>query len=470
MIGTYAGFLTLGVIGAMLLLGILLRAKVPFFQSYLVPAAILGGVVGFILVNSGVTNLTTDQFLPFTMHAFNISFMSLCLINPDPQSSYKSSGKEYLRGSLWMTFIWAASFALQAIAGGMAIWGYNLFTGNELNLSYGFLVTHGFTQGPGQGMALGGLWENNFGLADGRNLGLIYANIGFIVAFIVGVPIARFIVRKGLNMNKEASINPEFLRGIFVDKKKHVIGHETTHASNIDTLAVHVAVLGVAYFITYYWLTWASVALKDIPGVGPLCNFGFFFLHGLVVCIILRFIMNKLGFGNLLSPGVQKHITGVAVDVMLVASFMSTKLSVLTTYIAPIAVVCIVVAACTFAMIWFFGRRLMHLGPERMITQMGCCFGATANGLLLLRIVDPDYSTSVSLELAFFNVAIVAATFPMLGILAPIIPSLSPGMVMFWYLLGLMAAFTCIHLAGKLRLGGKAPIQASGSPVATSAN
>jgi len=47
MLDTYAGFLTLGVIGAMLLLGVFLRAKVKFFQSYLVPAAILGGVVGF---------------------------------------------------------------------------------------------------------------------------------------------------------------------------------------------------------------------------------------------------------------------------------------------------------------------------------------------------------------------------------------------------------------------------------------
>jgi len=460
MLDTYAGFLTLGVIGAMLLLGVFLRAKVKFFQSYLVPAAILGGVVGFFLVNSGVTGLTTEQFLPFTMHAFSISFMSLCLINPDSKSSYKSSGKEYLRGGMWMTLVWTASFALQAIVGGLAIWGYNIFSASDLNLSYGFLVTHGFTQGPGQGMALGGMWETNYGLADGRNLGLIYANIGFIAAFIVGVPIARFIVRKGLNMNKEASITPEFLRGIFEDRKKHAIGYETTHASNIDTLAIHVAVLGIAYFITYFWLSWANVNLKGIPGIGPLCNWGFFFLHGLVVCLLIRFVMNKLGCGHLLSPGIQKHITGLAVDVMLVASFMSTKFSVLSAYIGPIVIVCIAVSVVTFFMIWYFGRKLVHLGPERMIAQMGCCFGATANGLLLLRILDPDYSTSVSLELAFFNVAIVATTFPMLGILAPIVPSLSPTTVIAYYLLGLVIALGCIHVAGRLRLDKEPVLEA----------
>ncbi|KAF1076344.1 sodium/glutamate symporter [Halodesulfovibrio sp. MK-HDV] len=450
MLGTYQGFMTLGVIGAMLLVGIFIRANIKIFQQYLVPAAILGGIAGFILVNSGMGDLSSESFLPFTMHAFNISFMSLCLTT---STSSKSSRKEYLRGSMWMTLIWTASFALQAAAGAAAIWGYNLFSPNFLDPAYGFLVTHGFTQGPGQGLAIGGMWENNFGLADTRVLGLIYANIGFIVAFIMGVPVARWVVGKNFNTNKKAKITEEFLRGIYTDKKKHAIGHETTHPSNIDTLAVHVAILGVAYFITYHWLSWAVPNLKDVPGIGTMCSWGFFFLHGLVVCLIIRFIMTKLGCVHLLDSGVQKHITSLSVDVMLVASFMSVKLSILTAYIVPILLVCIAATTVTFILIWTCGRKLKHLGPERMITQFGCCCGATANGLLLLRIVDPDYSTSVSMELAFFNVAIVVATFPMLCLLAPIIPSMSALTVMGCYLLYGVAAIIGIHFLGGLSFG-----------------
>ncbi len=455
MLETYQGFLTLGVIGAMLLVGILLRAKIKIFQSYLVPGAILGGVVGFFLVNSGVGGLKTESFLPFTMHAFSISFMSLCLTNPDPTSEFKTSRKEYLRGGMWMTLIWTASFAFQAATGALVIWGYNLLSSETLAPAYGFLVTHGFTQGPGQGLAIGGMWEKNFGLADTRILGLIYANIGFVVAFIMGVPVARWVVSRKLNVNKKASITEEFLRGIYADKKKHVIGHETTHSANIDTLAVHIAVLGVAYFITYHWLDWAVANLKGIPGIGTLCSWGFFFLHGLVVCLIIRFIMNKLGCGHLLNFGVQKHITGLAVDVMLVSSFMSVKFSVLAQYIIPVILVCIATTLVTFVLIWSFGRRLNTLGPERMIAQFGCCCGATANGLLLLRILDPDYSTSVSLELAFFNVAIVATTFPMLGLLAPIVPSMAGSTVFGLYLLYGFVTLFAIYFLGRMRLEKK---------------
>lgn len=445
MLGTYQGFLTLGIIGAMLLIGILLRAKIKIFQSYLVPAAILGGIAGFILVNSGVGNLSSDSFLPFTLHAFNISFMSLCLTAP---SSNNSSRKEYLRGSMWMTLIWTASFALQAAAGAGAIWAYNIFSPDTLEPAYGFLVTHGFTQGPGQGLAIGGMWEKEFGLADTRVLGLIYANIGFIIAFILGVPVARWVVSRKFNTNKKAEITPDFLRGIYTNKKQHAIGYETTHASNVDTFAVHIAVLGVAYFITYHWLSWAVPNLKDIPGIGPLCSWGFFFLHGLVVCLLIRFAMTKLGCAHLLDGGVQKHLTSLSVDIMLVASFMSVKLSILTAYIVPILLVCIAATFVTFTLIWICGRKLTHLGPERMITQFGCCCGATANGLLLLRIVDPDYSTSVSMELAFFNVAIVVTTFPMLCLLAPVIPSMSSLTVLGCYLLYGIGTIVGIHFLG----------------------
>lgn len=452
MLETYNGFLTLGFLGAMLLVGILLRAKIKIFQTYLVPAAILGGVVGFIIVNTGIGGMTSEQFLPFTLHAFSISFMSLCLTNPDSDSSYATSRKEYFRGGMWMTLVWTASFALQALAGALALGGYNLFSGDTLNFAYGFLVTHGFTQGPGQGLAIGGIWETKYGVADARTLGLIYANVGFLVAFLIGVPVARWLVGRNLNTNKKARITDEFLSGLYKDRKKHAIGYETTHSSNVDTLAVHVAILGVAYLITYHWLSWASVNLNEMPVLGVFFNFGFFFLHGLGVCLILRFLMNRLGFGHLLNPGIQKHLTGLAVDIMLVASFMSVKLSVLSAYIVPVLLVSIAAAGTTFALIWYFGRKLTHLGPERMIAQFGCCCGATANGLLLLRILDPDYSTSVSLELAFFNVAIVATTFPMLALLAPVLPSLSPMAAFGGYFACLVAAVVCIHFAGNLRL------------------
>lgn len=40
-------------LGIMLMLGVFLRAKVRFFQRILFPASIIGGLIGFVLVNAG---------------------------------------------------------------------------------------------------------------------------------------------------------------------------------------------------------------------------------------------------------------------------------------------------------------------------------------------------------------------------------------------------------------------------------
>lgn len=458
MLATYDGFLILGLIGFMLMIGVLLRAKIKLFQNYMIPSAIIGGVVGFFLINSGLTSFTSKDFLPFTMHAFNISFMSLCLTNPDSTSKTKSSKKEYLRGGMWLTLIWTASFGLQAIVGALAINGYNVFSGDSLSTAYGFLSTHGFTQGPGQALAIGGIWEETYGTADASVVGLIYANVGFLTAFLVGVPVARKFVTAGKNSNKKARINRDFLKGIYTDKKENIIGHETTHSSNIDTFAIHIAILGIAYFITYHWLVFAGEHFSTIPGIGNLTKFGFFFLNGLVVCLIMRFIMNKLGFGNLLDTGIQKHITGASVDIMLAASIMSVNLMVLTAYIVPVLIVSLSIAVATFFMIWFFSKHLNHLSPERTIAALGCSYGATANGLLLLRILDPDYSTSVSMELAFFNAALTVTCFAQMGILGPSIPGMSPLTAGAWYALSVVLACIGLIYLGRMEIDQTAEI------------
>ena len=42
------------------------------------------------------------------------------------------------------------------------------------------------------------------------NFGLIYASVGFIIAFVVGIPIAKWALRKKFNENNEVSLSQEF--------------------------------------------------------------------------------------------------------------------------------------------------------------------------------------------------------------------------------------------------------------------
>jgi glutamate:Na+ symporter, ESS family len=59
------------------------------------------------------------------------------------------------------------------------------------------------------------------------------------------------------------------------------------------------------------------------------------------------------------------------------------------------------------------------------VTVFGCCCGSTGSGLLLLRILDPDLSTPIARELAFFNIAILFIGFHVLTVMAPVLPGFS---------------------------------------------
>ena len=99
-------------------------------------------------------------------------------------------------------------------------------------------------------MALGSLWENQMGITHAINFGLIYASVGFIVAFTVGVPVARWAVREGLNANRNARIDKEFVSGILNPQARLSAGEQVTHPANVDSLAFHLAILGLAYILT----------------------------------------------------------------------------------------------------------------------------------------------------------------------------------------------------------------------------
>ena len=417
-------FMVFGAMCIMLLIGVLLRAKVRFFQNAMVPSSLIGGVLGFILVSlgwlkfpamdgSGWITIQSKDFIPFAFHAFNISFISLCLT----RSENGGSRSKVIKGGLWLSFAWSLSLTLQALVGAGTVFLYNLVTGSDISVYLGYLVTHGFTQGPGQGLAIGGAWAKGFQIPDAPTMGLIWATAGFVAAYLIGVPFARQFVKKGLNANKRSKIDPEFLSGI-LNKDTHIEGgRETTHSAATETLAYHLGIIGVVYIITYFEINFASRFIKHL-----LFSYPLFFFHGLVWAVIIRKIMDKIGIGHITDPGIQKRITGMSVDFLLVSSIMAVSVTVLTKYIVVIILVTLAVTAVTFFMINLFRRRLSELGPERAVSSFGCCCGSTASGLLLLRILDADYSTGVGLELAFFNIAILFTTFPILMLMAPQLP------------------------------------------------
>ena len=422
---SFHGVLAFAFLGCMLLSGTILRARIGWLQQALVPASLIGGVIGFILIALGFAyGYRSSDFAPFTFHFFTLSFMSLVLTKgrDNPDSSVTTGGS-------WLSMVWVMSLVLQALIGLLVIVAYNQVSQGGLSEFLGLLVTHGFTQGPGQAMALGSLWENQMGITHAINFGLIYASVGFIVAFTVGVPVARWAVREGLNANRNARIDKEFVSGILNPQARLSAGEQVTHPANVDSLAFHLAILGLAYILTDAYIDFMHpfVSLLQVGEINFAVIFthNMFFFHGLVVCVILRALLNRFELGHFIDDDSQRRITGTSVDFMVVATIMSIQFALLAEYVIPILAVCLAVTAGTAALCFMFGRNLSKLGVERALTAFGCCCGSTGSGILLLRMLDPDLSTPIARELAFFNVAILFLAFHVLTVMAPILPGFS---------------------------------------------
>lgn len=428
---TFHGIIGFALMVTMLLAGTLLRKWVPLLRNALVPASIIGGVIGFAVLSFGlVPGYSASDFVALTFHFFTLSFMSLCLTGSSKNTAL--SGGSIFVGGLWLTLIWVISLGAQGVLGYGVIAAYDQVTGSDLSVFLGAIVTHGFTQGPGQALTYGGIWEKEFGIQNAAQVGLIYASLGFIVAFAVGVPMAKWMVRKGLNANKASKIDGDFLSGFYTPQAQPEAGRQVTHPANLDSLAYHICLLGLGYLLTHLWLLWIrDVAAGFTPwglNLSVLFSHNLFFLHGLVVCVIIRWAIDRAGLARYVNDESMKHITGGAVDFMVVGTLMSIKFSVLGALLVPILLVTAVITAFTAALCMWLGRRSGKLGYERAVTIFGCCCGSTGSGLLLLRMVDADFSTSVAKELAFYNIAIVVATFHVLFIFAPMAPSMSAGM------------------------------------------
>jgi len=453
MADTFGGVLAFAFLACMILVGTILRANVKFLQTALVPAALIGGIVGFVLLALGWSfGYTSEDFTAFTFHFFTLSFMSLCLTGAEK----KQSGDSVVIGAGWLSGIWTMSLVTQALVGLLVISLYNGISGEDLSIYLGAIATHGFTQGPGQALAMGSIWQGEFGIDMAVDFGLIYASAGFIISFLIGVPIARYFVKNQMNSDQNARIDRAFLTGLQGENSELSAGKQITHPGNVDSLVFHISILGLAYLLTdqYLMLVQPLASQVELFGVnmGIIFSHNLFFFHGLVVCMIMRSIMDKFGWGRFIDNETQRHVTGSAVDLMVVATVMSIKFALLTAYIVPILLVCLAVTVVTALLCFGLGRGHTSYGPERMITVFGCCCGSTGSGLLLLRILDPGLRSPIARELAFFNVIILFVTLHILAVMAPVLPGFSLQTIFIVYLgTGIVGFFSVQWLGKRLR-------------------
>ncbi|MCI8455448.1 MAG: sodium:glutamate symporter [Lachnospiraceae bacterium] len=419
--------LAFGYSSIMLCFGILLRAKIPFLRSMLVPASVIAGILGFFFMNcvSGMgisVGTDTSMFSAIVNHLFTVSFISISLTRT-PKENGKTIGN-VLHGALGLGLVWCLLYALTPLTGAGIIyfWGKNV----NMNPLYGMLIPFAFCQGPGQSAAYGAIFEQ-YGWSNASTVAIALSAIGFIMAFLVGIPAAKLGIKKGIAKNC-SKIDDAILKGYYTkEEQTKFMVKDTTHNGNIETLAFHFALIGVCYILA----VGISKVLGKLPGFLGSSMSSMMFMNGMYAAYIVKFIMDKLHLDFLQENVLQSKITGFTADYLVVCAFMSVSVSVIQHWLIPILVLAIVSTILTVITCFYFGQRFGGENDfERLLGLYGTCTGTVPSGIALIRMVDSDFRTTTAIELGACNLTMLASTPVYLFILALASGSLEMGVTL----------------------------------------
>jgi ESS family glutamate:Na+ symporter len=379
----------------LLAVGKIARVKVRYFQRLYLPSAVIGGIIGLIIVQitgDGLNNWTAGwTSLPGFL--INIVFATLFMGAAIPSLSviWKRAASQLAYGQIVAWGQWVIGLGLVMIVLG------SFFKIPDL---FGAVLPIGFEGGHG---TAGGLRDTfiQLGWSEGSDFSLASATAGIISAIITGIALINWAAKKGYvcNFRHPDEMTVDELAGLYPVGKRPSAGQQTVSADSIDSVALHLAIIGIAVFIGYSIKVvlmaiesqfFRDTEVKLFAGfpLFPLCMIG-----GLIVQL---YISRRAR----ISPVDQKtmqRLGGTALDFLVVAAISTIRIEVIAKGIIPFAIIVVGGIAWNIFCVMVLAKRMLpNYWFERAIAEMGKSMGVTATGLLLLRIVDPEQNTEAA--------------------------------------------------------------------------
>ena len=397
--------LSFAVLCVLLGIGHLLRMKIGLLQRLYLPSSVVAGILGLVVVQC-CGALGAPVPAEWTagwgkLPGFLINIVFACLLMgvtvPSIGTLWRRSGPQLAYG--------------QIVAWGQYAVGVGLFLAvirlawSHLPAMFGGVLPVGFEGGHG---TAGGMAEvfKTYGWEAGKDFALASATAGIVSAVVIGMALVNWAARRGYlkSTARVDDLPPEERSGIVPESRRVPAGRVTISPGVIGTLSFHLMIVGFAVLIGWglrsglrylSTLTGNTTFIDIMRGfpLFPLCMLG-----GLAIQISAqRFDTRKL-----IDGGVTKLIMNAALDFLVVAAIATIRVEVLREGLA--AFLALVVAGIVwnvFCVTWLARRLLPDAWFERAIAEMGQSMGVTATGVLLLRVVDPEYETPAAEAFAF---------------------------------------------------------------------
>ncbi|MBE6355509.1 MAG: sodium:glutamate symporter [Lentisphaerae bacterium] len=376
----------------LLFFGKLIRMALPILQRLYLPSSVIGGAVGLLILT------LFGEYLPAGVISgmgklpgflINVIFAALFLgtVTPKLGQIFKMALPQLCMGQL---------LAWGQYAIGLGLAGFILAPLFGVHPAFGNLLEIGFEGGHGTVGGLAESFANNW--PDGKDLGLTVATGGMIFGILLGMALINWALNRGI-ISSVRTFNdraPAEKIGVYDAEKRPSAGKQTVFSDSIDSLAWHIAMIGISILLGYAMLKGLQyLEVTVLPDCKTRLFNGFpLFPLCMIGGVIIQLLFQKFNAGHLIDHGQMQRLSGASLDFLVVAAVATIKLSVVAQNWLPLVIMMaagvlwsvlltLYVAPKLFKQAWF----------ECAIAEFGQGLGVTATGLMLLRTVDPESKT-----------------------------------------------------------------------------
>ena len=452
----WALLVQIGLLLLFLLVGNILRRKIPILRKCHIPSALIGGAI--LLVVKLITNAITKsagvsfEFVNdgvmqvITYHSLAIGFAAISLRTEKAKTRTRRTqvfefgalqgGTYMLQAGLGLaitivmflftkpgqngisymfnvvsTWTSKSEFITNIINGIKDFLQPLLESNNVISYVCGLILPLGFGQGPGNALT----WDINYTntpatlFSGNGSFGLSLASIGFIVASVFGVIYINVQKKRGLLTPRTRDDSEGMSVSEFQDPD------EIPDNESVDKFTIQLGFVAVAYALAFGFM-----CLLSLNSFLNTLAWGFNFLWASLAAILVKFIVKQLRKKKIMNRGYinnyqMDRVSGFFFDLMIVAGVAAIEIDDIKNYIVPIVVLSIVGAFATLIYIRKVTKNCFRgFENESFLMAFGTLTGTASNGMILMKEIDPDLRTPVS------NLYILS-NFPAILMVAPLL-------------------------------------------------
>ena len=395
--------LHIGIISVALLIAALARARIRFFQRYLMPASIIAGVLLLVFYNffAPMLGLRSDFLGEIVYHLLNISFIAM-MLRVTHENRKKVKGSRAIAANVTAVM---AQYGLQAFFGLLVTALLIATVTPTLFPAIGFSLPLAFELGPGQAYSIGATWEK-MGFVGASSVGLTLAAIGFLIGSFGGVILINQGIKRGwIAKGYRDKIDQHSIRTGFFSRnttERPVGSYLTTDGESIDSLTYHIALVMGTYLLSWGFLTGLTALLNLI---GPLGSdladslWGINFMFSSFCALGVKMVMRLFKVETTIDTATCNRISGLSVDLTVAASLGAISLVAVQGYWVPILALVATGMVITLVILpWYCSRIYDDHQFYRMLVIYGTATGTLPTGLALLRVVDKEFETPVATD------------------------------------------------------------------------